>query len=399
MYPFLRDGDIIYFKPVKYTDIEDHDILVIKEGEGFYTHRVIYKTDAYIITKGDNSFNADVPVLRDDIMGKVYQIKRGKEMLMLEDLFLMQSTLYHKEILSLNRLLSSNKIPYVILKGLPLHLHYQGRHPKKIYADCDILVDPQYQDKIDVLLKKNGYNKSDEHLLKDDTYSLPEVTYFKVSHGFAISFDIHYKLFLLKQLDLSDSLINSFYLSKLAAQFIKNRRKIVIGSKSIPILAPEDLIVYLCFHFFRHNYRDITRLKLIDLIIRKDIHTHVTWVHIEGLIKTHCLGGYVYPVFVLLIKYFDTPIPSDFMNSLKPRSFLQLFFLKQIEANVFQTQNRLDGGIMRFIYSWIFSSEPVHKKFILFFQKRFFLFLFWTLTKKNNLRNVTKIRRQKKTSV
>lgn len=392
MYPFLKEGDVVYYKPVKYKDILMNDILVLQNDTSAFTHRVIYKTDSLFITKGDNNLHPDRVINRDKIVGKAYKVKRGTDTLRLEDLYLIQSTLYHKEIILLQELFTAAHIPFVVLKGLPLHLYYEGRHPSKMYADCDILVKSSQRKKVFSLLIKEGYRHIHDDLVKSISHEFPEETFVKTTSGFFISFDIHYQLFLIKHLAVAENLLPARYMEHFSKRLLQNRRSVPFGQREIPLLSSEDLILYLAFHFFRHNYRDITRLKIIDTIIRRDFNSSDSsqkWDRISKNIQFYHLAGFIYPVFYLCRKYYDSPIPNSTMTSLKQRHQFALMILNHIEKNVFAAQNRLDGGITRFIYTWCLSTEPLQKKFSVLFNKQFIFLVFWTLMQKKNVRNIT----------
>ena len=79
MYPLLQTHDTIIIAPAKISDLLYGDIIVYTRGENLICHRIIkkFKTDNNItlITKGDNSLNLDLPLLEDNIIGKVIEIE------------------------------------------------------------------------------------------------------------------------------------------------------------------------------------------------------------------------------------------------------------------------------------------------------------------------------------
>ncbi len=105
---------------------------MVKKNTHLFTHRVIYKTVNYLVTKGDNSFESDGKILPRHIIAKVYKIKRNTQTFNPESLYLLQSTLYLQEINQIKKLFEREKIDFVFLKGLPLHLYYEKTHPRRM---------------------------------------------------------------------------------------------------------------------------------------------------------------------------------------------------------------------------------------------------------------------------
>lgn len=71
----IEINDIII---VKITDeISKDDIITYKNGENFVTHRVIYKDDNKIITKGDANNTEDSPITKKEVIGKAVFIISG----------------------------------------------------------------------------------------------------------------------------------------------------------------------------------------------------------------------------------------------------------------------------------------------------------------------------------
>src|SRR5690554_3546362 len=98
MYPLLHDQDVVYFHPISFSNIKVDDIVIARYKELFLTHRVIYKSTNYVVTKGDNNYRSDGHIDKNDIIGKVdYVIRKGKK-IDPEHLYLIQSANYFKEI-------------------------------------------------------------------------------------------------------------------------------------------------------------------------------------------------------------------------------------------------------------------------------------------------------------
>ena len=141
MFPLFHPNEILYYQKTSFNQIKVNDILLIKKNEQLITHRVIYKSKKYLITKGDNNFFSDGKIYPQQIISQVYAFKRQGKIFPLNTFYLLQSSYYLKEIIKVKSLFEKEKIDFVFLKGLPLHLYFKGFYPKRIYADCDILID------------------------------------------------------------------------------------------------------------------------------------------------------------------------------------------------------------------------------------------------------------------
>jgi len=100
MLPLLHPDDIVCSKKTTSKRISVDDIILINKNKKIISHRVIYKTNKYLITKGDNNPTSDCKIYPRQIIGKVFQVKRTSDVLKRsgqifnqESLYLLRSTL------------------------------------------------------------------------------------------------------------------------------------------------------------------------------------------------------------------------------------------------------------------------------------------------------------------
>ncbi len=80
MLPILHPNDVVQYKKINFKQIRINDIILVHKNKRLFTHRIIYKTDRYLITKGDNNLESDGKIYPRQIIGKVAKVKRdGKE--------------------------------------------------------------------------------------------------------------------------------------------------------------------------------------------------------------------------------------------------------------------------------------------------------------------------------
>ena len=101
------------------------------------------------------------------------------------------------------------------------------------------------------------------------------------------------------------------------------------------------------------------------------------------LIRHYRVENFVYPVFLMLIKYFDTPLPRGFLSSIKPKGDKLKYTKKNImKINVFDDETRIQAGINRFKNIFFLSPEPIYNKVFVFINPAVTYSIFWVVYKK-----------------
>lgn len=390
MLPILQQGDKIYYKKTSFKQSNVNDIIIIKKQRQLLTHRIIYKSKSYLITKGDNNPESDGKIPSTQIIGKAYQIKRNKVIINPNDIYLMQSTLYFKEIIIIKRLFDKDHIDFVFLKGLPLHFYYEKTHPKRIYADCDILIDKTQFKAVDSALASIGYRQYSQSLSKIHNIlrqKTVEITYYKIINRFPVTFDVHLEIdWMSPQLGRLEALYPQKLIDKLTSEFIKGKRKIVIHGSSLYILSSIHLVIYLALHFFHHNYRGAFRLDFLDRIIRKSKLSSDSINQLIESVKTYRLHNFVYPAFVLLKTYYQTPIPQDFLTKIKPTNpLIHESVNSLIKINIFDDEPRISAGINRFKTIFLLSPYPFWRKLFIFGNPQVIYSILWIISRRVSL--------------
>ena len=182
-----------------------------------------------------------------------------------------QSEVYFPEILKLKQCFEAGKIDFLFLKGLPLHLYFEESPPRRILADCDVLIDKNAKEKVKKIFDRLGYQLAEtayskfHQRLKD---KLTEATYFKLINNCLVAFDVHFEVvFLMNQLGRMDALYPQSLVDEMTRKFLKQKQKVKIKGREFPILSPSNLIIYLSLHFFHHNFMCIHRLKFLNKIV------------------------------------------------------------------------------------------------------------------------------------
>lgn len=396
MLPLLYPQDILYFRKISFTKFRVNDLAFINKRKKIFTHRVVYKTKKYLVSKGDNNPFSDGRIHPEQVLGKVSQVKRNGQTFNPEDIYLLQSTQYFQEIIKIKKAFEKEKINVVFLKGLPLHLYFEKTYPRRIYADCDVLIDKKDQEKADLILRLFDYRKADtsyskiHRILKDKP---TEFVYSKMINKFPVIFDVHLEVsFLMNQLGKMDTLYPQKLIDRLTQDFLETKKTVTVQNEKFLILNSEFLFLYLSLHIFHHNFRGIFRLEFLDKVIRKAIQIPsplgnpcmpatpgVVLTLTEKILK-YRLQNFVYPVFLLLKKYYQTPLPQYFLNSIKPDE-RKLNNIKRniVKVNIFDNESKIQAGIMRFKNLFFLSPNPLWKRLLIVFNIQVIYSVFWVM--------------------
>lgn len=387
MYPILHSGDIVYYKDVPFKNIQLNDIIVAKLKDHYVTHRVLHKHSTHLITKGDNLQKIDNPISPTQIVGVVYKVKRANIEFHPDTYYLLQSSIYYDHIKKLVTMLDSKHIPYILLKGLPLHLKYSKNHPRRKFFDVDILI--RHTDRMNVLkeLAKLGFSRRVDFLSSTHEKLMDkpiEETYMKKFDGFAISVDVHYEaVFMMTQIGTLNELYHQQYIDAFSKELFFNTQPYRSQSLSCTILRDDYLLVYLALHFFHHNFKGIHRLQLIQKIIDSVPERKKTlfWQQVSEIISRFSMEGYIYGTFLSVNKYFpETKIPAGFLEKITP-SPTQCNYLKNyfIDENIYEETGSIKTGILLFMNLYLLSYNPWYKKFPVFFRPAVLYMILWIM--------------------
>jgi len=384
MYPILQDGDIVEYIQIPFYKIQLNDIILTYINENLVTHRVIYKSKYTCITRGDNNSTADPIIKRGRVLARVVRFKRRDTWWDIQDVYLTQSTLYLREIQKLETVLQFKKIPHVFLKGVLVSLRYEHTIPKRIYADCDILFDRRMYGNIDNIFTRLGFRLVDEDRTSFTSLKNPkdraEISFIKLINNIPIIFDVHFEpVFLINQLDGMNLLYPKKYLAKLGSEMIDRGRKVKIKGFFYTLCSESDQILYLILHIFNHNFTDSVRYQLLISVIGKPTNRKVMKQLIEtvGNLK---LNGYVYPVLLLLNKYYNSPFPYTYLSLLTPSLFKQ-WVSTHIENNT-TIHNNDARDSKKIAYIFLLSPARLGRKVLFFIHPEVYYAVFWAIRKK-----------------
>lgn len=357
MAPLIIPGDVpLIIKTKKYRV---NDILIFKKEDKLIAHRAIYipQSTSYCITKGDNNLKSDGKIPIDKILGKVEKIKRNGKILELNHVYLTQSTSYFYHTKRVVKALNK-KIPFVILKGLPLHLKCFGKPPKRLYLDIDILIRKGDYKIINKILKAKGFNKAKSNIL--------QINFIKKTRSFPVIIDLHLQPAIgFTKLEKINRLVPN--LKEYGDSLFDNIDSYSLDKTSYPLLNPENQIVYLFLHFYHHNFGSIQRLEFINSIIKK---VKPDWKNVSKIINDFEFNNFVYPGILMLKKYYKTRLPNEFVETISPRPFPKLFgIILSRTVSPFNVSFQTTEGVKRLIILLLLSPKNILAKISVLFSK------------------------------
>ncbi len=371
MYPLLLDGDVLYLKKIKFSKIRVNDLITVRNKNNYFTHRVIYKGKNYLITRGDNNPLIDGMIYAKNIVGIVEKVKRQGNIFNPEQIYLLQSSLYFAEIVKIKNILEENKIEHVFLKGLPLHLYFEKTHPRRLYADCDILISKLHYSKAISILKHMGFKRGGGQksiILSKDKKTLlndiGEITYYKFIKGFPIFLDIHLEtVFITVNTGNRKYLYPNQLIENFTDKLLREKKQVKIQNELFPILSNENLLIYLCLHIFHHNLLGIYRYELVSKVIEKN---NINYDSVLKTVNHYKLNNFIYPIMLLLIKYYGSRLPRSFMKSIKPGA-LNDYIIKRIflKTGIFDNKEEKGSG-KRFMKIFLLSPTPLYRRTLIF---------------------------------
>lgn len=384
MLPLFHIGDTLYYEKTNFKKIYVNDVILVNKNSALFSHRVIYKAKSYLITKGDNSLDSDARILSRHVKGIIKAAMRNRIMLNPENIYLFQTTAYLQELLKINNNFQIENVRFVYLKGIPIHLYYKKTFPRRLYLDCDILIERNNFDRAEKILRRLGYKKVDttlSRLHKKNIHETSEISFHRNIHGIPVVLDIHLEaVFLMTQLGKQEFFYPQALLQDLTKNLLEERQFKRINGNLFPLLSYSNQVLYLALHLFHHNFKGIFRYALLHYLISQEKLFSESENEIIRKIDKYKLNNFVYPVFILLKKHYEG-VSDSFIKKIHVNFLITYSFKKFIKTNIFNESSRLNEGIQRFFLLFLLSPYTF-RKFLILIHIRIYIIFFWVLLKK-----------------
>lgn len=402
MMPVLHDEDVVEVIKIPFSRINVNDIICFQRNSQLMTHRVVYKAKDHVVAKGDNNPFSDGKIKAERIIGKVDFIEREGKRLSIDEIYLFQAGIYFQEIKKTVKLLEKEKINFAVLKGLPLYIHLEKKYPKRIYADCDVLVSKKDISKVNDILMQKGYttyNFSKSHLhniLKGD---VSEVSYVKKVNNFPVVLDIHSEAnFLIPTLGKLNLLYPQKEIEKLSSMFLERKTYVSVHGIKVPVLSDEDCLLFLLLHLSHHGFYGYNRYELIKSLLAVKKIKRDTFLK---TVREFNLANFIYPSVILFDKYYPGVLLSEI--KIKLRSLIPVRVVTYSngiirDLSIFDDEARISNG-SRFKRFFLLSPRPIVIRMLVFLQPKIVYSIAYTLIESSllNVLNFTQSKKRNRT--
>ena len=244
------------------------------------------------------------------------------------------------KLLEINEFLNSEKIPFIVIKGIPLSIQTTNNLISRGSGDIDIFIDPSLINKVCTILEERGFKKlypninySKSIIGRYITFVSPEVKFQKQDFGnnFSVDIDIHWRLSWVK--GPTPSFKSAW----------KNKTNIILNGQSINVLSIEDAFIHSCLHAAQDEYMSIRSLLDIERLSRKidkkRIHklSRFNVVRNASCLSFDCTNSDT-------LKFFYNSRNSYFQHLIKKTRILQLSEWRYMKTSAWTFKNRIKSG-------------------------------------------------------
>ena len=362
MHPIL-EKDSVTIKRVSSKNIRINDIIVINDQNRHFAKRVLYKNKKTLIIKGDNELRS--ATYNSDTLYKLVKVNRDGTNCDPEEIYKIQTLLYSNELTTLNSALQKQNINFLFLKGLPLNIYITGKPPRRLYSDCDLLVQKNHLKSFERIANSLGFRQENSARLNTPNSfknKVTEISYVKKVNGFPIILDVHAEVvFMMNETAALNEFFPQSIINNITNSFLRSKKLVKIDNQTFPILSDLNLVFYLALHIFHHNYKGYNNYHFFDLVFKK---TKIDLPKLNTLIDKTKTNNFLYPVFTLYKKYYNPNLSTKFIQNVHQN---QNIIYSGDTINIFDEQSRINAGINRFILLMILSPLPKAKRLTVLF--------------------------------
>jgi signal peptidase I len=384
MIPTLLPGDVITVKRCRFSRIAVGDIILAHRGRMVLTHRVIYRTKSFLILRGDHNLQSDGKIFAPHVIGRVITVKRRGKNMNPEDISHAQSLAYMKELGAVDREFAKVGISYLILKVLPLHAIYDKYLPRRLYADCDLLVSQADWKKAVRAVRSLGF----VHIVRSLSPVFENIQNMETEESFIkygpypVVLDIHYNaMILISQIGALDALYPNGMVRNMNIEFLSHARRVTVLGRTYPILSPEHLIVYAALNFFHHNMRGIHRLDFLQRVLKAELRNPDVLSRAADIIQRYNIERFVLPTFHALNTYYRLKSSRKIIRLTLNRRSIRGYKFSVAYMKIFDDEGRIEAGMHRFFYLFQASPRPLVKRLTVFTSPEVLYSIVWITTR------------------
>ena len=262
-------------------------------------------------------------------------------------------------LLQINELLSSKKIPFIVIKGIPLSIQTSNNVISRGSGDIDIFIDPTSTNKVCEILEERGFRKSTPHIDYSNsiigryiTFVSPEVKFQKkdLENNFTLELDIHWRLSWVKGPN------PSFWTAW------NRKTQIILNNQKINVLSIEDAFLHSCLHAAQDEFNSIRSLVDIERLSRKLDKKRINKLSKFKVVRNACCVSFDCTNSERLKSFYESK-DSYFNNLINKSKKLQLRKSKYMLTSEWTFKNRIRVGF-RILQ---FTNNPIDWLRVIFF--------------------------------
>ncbi|MCF7810599.1 nucleotidyltransferase family protein [bacterium] len=211
------------------------------------------------------------------------------------------------QLYELLKLLNECNIPVVVLKGCHLAENVYHDFSVRPMQDIDILIKKDDAEAVENALVNNDYTPINS--VNDEDIKETHYTYMPVKQG--VPLEVH-------------TFLHTHKLDKtLDADKIRSRAEpVLIGGNNAYALAPEDLIIYHCFHISYHLFLNLGLRALCDLgMIIRHYENRINWQLVIDRAREWQVANIVFLPLDTARRLLNVQAPDEVYRELRPMDF------------------------------------------------------------------------------
>lgn len=224
------------------------------------------------------------------------------------------TALYHQEALrEIAVAFADHGLPFVVLKGEALSKAFYPQEGLRPYGDIDLLIRPETYELAKATLMGLGFRLRQMVNEAEKRRLFGEIEFDKEG-PIALTVDLHW-----------DTLMTSWEPQSLLSDHgtWASLDQVCLGSRAIPILKGEVLLIYLCVHFaFHHTFDGIILLCDLFLVLRRDAE-RTDWDRLIAM-ANRCQCRYaLYWSLYFAKSLMAAPVPDSILDRLRPNALIR----------------------------------------------------------------------------
>ncbi len=272
------------------------------------------------------------------------------------------ASMYHQYVLGeIVDAFGDRGVPFVLLKGEALS---KGLYPSdglRPYGDIDLLIRPKTYEAAKEILLELGFRLRLPTKEGEKRQLFGEIEFDK-GGPIAVTVDLHW-----------DTLMASWEPQSLFSgdEVWNSLDRISLGTRALPVLRGELLLLYLCVHFaFHHVFDGLLWLCDLLLLLRRDAD-RIDWDHLIAMAnRCQCRHAAYYSLFFVRV-LMAAKVPPEVLERLRPPASIRalmpaghLLFRDTLAPQMLERYVKFllidtQGGRLRAFQSWFRSSKKL----------------------------------------